>query len=63
MEQNQSSSSEANDVLHNEEHSKLTPEEVAKAIAHHNRHHGGEHQENSPGKPEQNKKQGAGKSK
>jgi hypothetical protein len=29
------------DVLHFENHSKLTPEEIAKAIAHHNRHHGG----------------------
>jgi len=28
-----------NDVLHNENHSKLSDEEIAKAIAHHNRNH------------------------
>jgi hypothetical protein len=31
----------ANDVLHLGAQSKLSPEEIAKAIAHHNRHHGG----------------------
>lgn len=29
----------SNDVLHIPPQSKLTPEEVAKAVAHHNRHH------------------------
>lgn len=29
------------DVLHNESHSKLTAEEIAKAVARHNKHHGG----------------------
>ncbi len=32
-------SSLKDDVLHSTDHSKLTPEEIAKAIAHHNRHH------------------------
>jgi hypothetical protein len=41
METPQSSSSIGNDVLHNDSHSKLSPEEIAKALAHHNRHHGG----------------------
>jgi stage V sporulation protein SpoVS len=30
-----------NDVLHLGSQSKLSPEEIAKALAHHNRHHGG----------------------
>lgn len=37
---NPSQSSIEDDVLHFENHSKLTSEEVAKAIAHHNRRHG-----------------------
>ena len=28
-----------NDVLHIESQTRLTPEEIAKAVAHHNRHH------------------------
>jgi hypothetical protein len=39
MEKNQSSPSIADDVLRNPEHSKLTPEEIAKAVAHHKKHH------------------------
>lgn len=55
MEQTQSSSSIANDVLHNPEHSKLTSEEIAKAVAHHKKHHPeGAAQNPAP-------KQGAGK--
>ncbi len=41
MEPTKSNSSVENDVLHLGAQSKLTPEEIAKAIAHHNRHHGG----------------------
>lgn len=41
----------ANDVLHNEHHSTLTPEEIAKALAHHKKHHTGDAQ-----KAEQNAK-------
>jgi hypothetical protein len=29
----------ANEVLHSESHEKLTPEEIAKAVARHNKHH------------------------
>jgi len=39
MEENLSDSAIKNDVLHSDEHSKLTQEEIAKAVAHHNRHH------------------------
>jgi hypothetical protein len=39
METIKSTSSVANDVLHNESHSKLSAEEIAKAVAHHKRHH------------------------
>ena len=63
MEENKSDSSIANDVLHSENHSKLTPEEVAKAVAHHNRHHGGDSQQNAPSKGGQGKKQSTDKPK
>jgi hypothetical protein len=33
----------ASDVLHAGDHSKLSAEEVAKAIARHNRHHASQH--------------------
>lgn len=39
MDQKQSAPSIQDDVLHPTEHSKLTQEEIAKAVAHHNRHH------------------------
>lgn len=39
MDQKQSAPSIQDDVLHSTDHSKLTQEEIAKAIAHHNRHH------------------------
>ena len=47
-----------NDVLHNADHSKLTPEEVAKAIAHHNKKHKGDSAQNAQ-KGQPGKKQGA----
>ena len=53
----------ANDVLHSENPTKLTPEEIAKAVAHHNRHHGGENPEAAPAKSGQGKKKTAAKSK
>lgn len=58
MEQNQGSSSIANDVLHNPEHSKLTSEEIAKAVAHHNKHHPESTQQNPPAKQNSGKRQG-----
>ena len=62
MEQSKSDSSIGNDVLHSDNHSKLTPEEIAKAVAHHQKHHPEENKQNS-GKGGQGKKQGAGKQK
>lgn len=55
MEQNQSGPSIANDVLQNPDHSKLTQEEIDKAIAHHNKRHHGEQQTNAQSKPEKAK--------
>jgi hypothetical protein len=42
MEQNQPKSSVASDVLHFENQSKLTPEQIAKAVAHHKKGHSGD---------------------
>lgn len=39
MEPNISDAEIAKDVLHNEDHSKLTQEEIAKALAHHKKRH------------------------
>jgi len=41
MEPADSTKSIKDDVLHLGSGSKLSPEEIAKALAHHNRHHGG----------------------
>lgn len=62
MEQSKSDPSIANDVLHSDNHSKLTPEEIAKAVAHHQKHHPEERQQN-PAKSGQGKKQGASRQK
>jgi len=62
MEQSKSDPSIANDVLHSDNHSKLTPEEIAKAVAHHQKHHPEERQQN-PAKGGQGKKQGASRQK
>lgn len=58
MERNQSSSSVPNDVLHNPEHSKLTSEEIAKALAHHKKHHPEGARQNAAPKQGVTKKQG-----
>ena len=55
---NTAESNPTNDVLHAENPTKLTAEEIAKAVAHHNRHHGGDHSQNPPAA-----KMGAGKKK
>lgn len=39
MDQNQTGTSVTSDVLHFENQTKLTPEEIAKALAHHKHHH------------------------
>jgi hypothetical protein len=59
MEQSKTDMSIANDVLHNDEHSKLTQEEIAKARAHHNKKHREDHGQNAQDKGAQGKKQGA----
>jgi hypothetical protein len=41
METAESSKSITSDVLHLGSQSKLSPEEIAKALAHHNKHHSG----------------------
>lgn len=41
----------ASDVLHSENHSKLSAEEIAKAVARHNRHHMSAQTGNAPAKP------------
>ena len=52
MEPNISVADIAKDVLHNEDHSKLTQEEIAKAIAHHKKkHHDEPEQKASAKKP------------
>lgn len=48
MEPNISDMEIAKDVLHNEDHSKLTQEEIAKALAHHNKRHKDEPQQKAP---------------
>ena len=48
MEPNISDADIARDVLHNEDHSRLTQEEIAKAIAHHKKKHEQEPQQKVP---------------
>jgi hypothetical protein len=38
------------EVLHSEQHSKLTDEEIAKAVARHNKHHPASKEENAGAK-------------
>jgi hypothetical protein len=56
METSGSDNSIANDVLHLGSQSKLSPEEIAKALAHHKRHHGGGEPKNASAKPASGKK-------
>lgn len=48
MEPNISDKEIIKDVLHNEDHSKLTQEEIAKAVAHHQKRHQPEPQQKVP---------------
>jgi hypothetical protein len=57
MESKTSDADIAKDVLHNEEHSKLTQEEIAKAIAHHHKKHKEEAQQSAQQKGQAGKKQ------
>jgi hypothetical protein len=49
------------DVLHLGSESHLSAEEIAKAVAHHNRHHGGSEPHDAAAKTEAEKKPGARK--
>jgi hypothetical protein len=42
----------SSDVLHSNNHSKLSAEEIAKAVARHNRHHPGTKTAATTGKPQ-----------
>lgn len=55
MEQPKTDSAIANDVLHNPDHSRLTQEEIAKALAHHNKRHKEEPQQNASPKGQSGK--------
>jgi hypothetical protein len=50
------SSSVSDDVLHLGSPTKLSAEEIAKAIAHHNRHHQGDQPQKAPAKTAPGKK-------
>jgi hypothetical protein len=52
-----------NDVLHLGSPSKLTPEQIAKALAHHNRHHGSNPMQAAAANAGSGKKQKAAKAK
>jgi hypothetical protein len=61
MEPTKTDISIANDVLHLGSQTKLTPEEIAKAIAHHNRHHSGDQPQQAAAKLAASKKGKRGK--
>jgi hypothetical protein len=64
MEQSKSDADIASDVLHSsEDHARLTAEEIAKAVAHHNKRHQSEHNQNASMKNQPGKKQGGEKPK
>jgi len=48
----ESTTNVASDVLHPSNHSKLSAEEIAKAVARHNRHHPGAKMAAASGKPQ-----------
>lgn len=56
MEPNVSDADITKDVLHNEDHSRLTQEEIAKAIAHHHKRHKGDAQQSAQMKGQPGKK-------
>jgi hypothetical protein len=61
MEPSKTDSSIANDVLHLGSSSKLSPEEIAKALAHHKRHHSGDQPGQAAAKTSGGKKGKSGK--
>lgn len=56
MEPNISDTEIAKDVLHNEDHTRLTQEEIAKALAHHKKRHEPENQNALPVRKQQKPK-------
>lgn len=56
MDPNPTAKSIEDDVLHFENNSRLTPEEIAKAVAHHNKNHPEGGKQEAPGKPGKTKK-------
>jgi hypothetical protein len=52
-----------NDVLHIENQSKLSPEAIAKAVAHHEKNHKGDRKENGAVSIDSGKRPGSGKPK
>jgi hypothetical protein len=62
METPESNNSIANDVLHLGSQSKLSAEEIAKAVAHHKRHHGGDQPQDAAAKAGTGKKPAGRKS-
>jgi hypothetical protein len=61
MEPSKTDSSIANDVLHLGSSSKLSAEEIAKALAHHKRHHSGDQPRQAAAKTSGGKKGKSGK--
>jgi hypothetical protein len=61
METAEPNKSITDDVLHLGSQSKLSPEEIAKALAHHNRHHGGGEAEKTAANAGAGKKQNKSK--
>jgi len=53
MEPNISDEEITRDVLHNEDHTRLTQEEIAKALAHHKKRHQPDEQKSAPGKKQE----------
>ena len=62
MESAASNTAITDDVLHLGSATKLSDEEIAKAVAHHNRHHGGDKTQNAAAKTATGKKPQARKS-
>ncbi|MGA8089070.1 MAG: hypothetical protein WCA10_17475 [Terracidiphilus sp.] len=63
MEPSKESPLNANEILHSEDPIKLTSEQIAKAVAHHNKRHSEVPGQNEQGKGQQVKKQGANRPK
>jgi hypothetical protein len=61
MEPTKTDNSISNDVLHLGSQSHLSPEEIAKALAHHKRHHSGDQPQQAAAKLSSGKKGKSGK--